>query len=202
MRKLHIAVDFDEVIRLLAEPIIYWYNLKNSTDFHVDANSNYALEETWGKSSEEAVKEIDEYIQSEEHQKVSSIVGAKEVLTKLRAEGHELTIITARPTGTQQPTKLWIDQHLPGLFEGEIFTHREFLDSKPMSKEEILLREEMDVLIDDNPRHIPGAQNKGISAILFGNYVWNNQQHSSGNVKLKAKDWAHTYRLIQQLANE
>lgn len=96
--------------------------------------------------------------------------GAVQALKHL-ARRYDFVVVTARDTEWEPATHVWLRQHFPGVFREVHFAgHRH--DPAGKTKGDMCVDAGADYLVDDNPEHVMSAQDRGVTAILFGEYGW------------------------------
>lgn len=124
--------------------------------------------------------------------------GASKVVQKLKKDGHEIFILTARwmttentPNGEKMRNyiKKWLKKHKI-VYDGIIYvpTHA--------SKKEHFLKEQFDMLIDDKPSHIEDVSMSHPVICMEEDY--NKYLQFNENV-YKCKTWKQVYKVIKQL---
>ena len=116
---------------------------------------------------------------------------AKEILTKLKQEGHKLFIVTARNNDCYHKE---IEQ--AHIRIRELGINFDYIYTGPENKYEVCKRLGVDVLVDDNPDIIKQFIGKKLFAIFFQNTV--NHKFNAKNV-LTANSWVDVYRKIRFL---
>jgi len=103
--------------------------------------------------------------------------------------------VTARRSHTRDDTFAWIHQHYEGLFSDEtihyagIWDNGMSLSGLAVTKADIITRLGADYLIDDQFKHCEGVALTGRTALLFGNYKWNQAGVLPSGVA-RVSDWA------------
>lgn len=113
---------------------------------------------------------------------------AKEVIDKLKKEGHEIYIITARDSEFHDdPYKLskdWLDKN-------EIYYDKLIVNAR--EKSSVCKNEKIDLFIDDQLNNCLGVQNVGIQTIMITNEIYNYD-------KIKQlKNWNEIYNYINEM---
>lgn len=97
------------------------------------------------------------------------------VLDKLSAT-YDLRIATSRQSGHKAHTASWVATHFPNYFTdihySGIFDDNSLAAHK-RTKADLLEEIGAEYLIDDQLKHCTAAAERGMKAILFGNYPWN-----------------------------
>ena len=113
---------------------------------------------------------------------------AKEVIDKLKKEGHEIYIITARDSEFHDdPYKLskdWLDKN-------EIYYDKLIVNAR--EKSSVCKNEKIDLFIDDQLNNCLSVQNVGIQTIMITNKIYNYD-------KIKQlKNWNEIYNYINEM---
>lgn len=109
---------------------------------------------------------------------------ASKVIKKLNQDGYELCVITSRPDKKYKDlkgqTKEWFKQN-------DIAIDTLYTDVR--DKAEFLLEKDIDLIIDDDIKHINKALELGKKAILFN--------HNDSFKGLQTTDWNELYNIIK-----
>lgn len=142
-----------------------------------------------GNAANDIEAEIRRFFDSDEFYQLLPLEGAAEAVDRL-AQRYELILVTARPKYTLSRTMQWINQHFPNRFQDAVFVgtdEHQKIDLQ-RSKNPILHKMGVEVLIDDNLKHSIEAAESGIRTILFGEYGWNQSDALPAGVQ-RAADW-------------
>lgn len=125
----------------------------------------YAIEDSYDCTQEQKDHYVEYMNDPKVFEALSPIYGARELLDKLRSDGHELIFITARPRTLQKTTDEWARKHL-GLGDDE------YVNLVPMQKFNIWATSlGIDMLVDDRLLRCIRAEHIGIKAIQYtGSY--------------------------------
>jgi len=187
MKKKIIAVDCDDVLVETGQRLLDHYN-----QLHGTAITGYT--EIWQAVSTEATKmSRDTYIDSDEYMASQPTQDAMRVLRELN-EQHELHIVTGRPSFMQDVTLAWLERHLPGIFKTVIFTDF-FKDSGGRSKADVCAEIGADYLVDDHIHHCQAVAKRGVHALLFGSYPWN-QDFEATEMIQRVAGWAEVEQVL------
>lgn len=96
--------------------------------------------------------------------------GAANVLKDLSGQ-YDLIVITARPPEWQDATLAWMAVHFPDTFKDIHFAGNRH-DPAKKTKGDMCLEAGAKYLIDDNPEHCASALDKGVTAVLYGDFGW------------------------------
>lgn len=115
----------------------------------------------------------------------------KDVISRLRKEGHKIIIITARSTDVSDDaytfSKTWLDKHF--IEYDKILVHQ-------LSKLQACIDEKIDVFIDDLPKHVNLVSENGISAVLM-----NTIANKTTKVECeRVSNWKQFYKIINNKA--
>lgn len=159
---MNIGVDFDGVI-LDDERAIRFY-----ADFYSKFKLNKSVVDSGLLTSENRYKwnkdEINEFYDTyydKITEKCSLFFGAKEILTKLHEDGHKIYLITTRGFYREEEM-ICLNKKLDELgfkFDDVI--------CKTINKIDVCKKQNIDVMIDDNPEMIMQFLNSNINAIYF-----------------------------------
>lgn len=121
--------------------------------------------------------------------------GAKEVLELLKKEGHELIIITARGTLANSKSETKIAQDI--LLKEKIKYDKIYWGQK--DKVKTCLKENIDIMIDDNYEICKMLSNANIKSLYFHSLGRNSILDDSNIVEVY--NWGEVYRNISIIAN-
>ncbi len=115
------------------------------------------------------------------------------VLERLSRD-YQLVVATSRNSSINMETIAWIQKHYAGIFTeiyfSGIYDDFDKLDSAHLATKAGLLQKiGASYLIDDQIKHCNSAVEKGLQAILFGNYPWSNT-HAMHSGVTHCADWA------------
>lgn len=178
---MHIGWDLDDITTNLTEELLRIYNRRYRT--------NISLEEVndWGFFSEE----VHEEIKQAGYRNLKLIAPAKEVLKQLKKRGDTISIITYRSPEYEKETGEWLEENIPGLYEGVYLAGG--------SKLEVCGRIGVQILVDDSKRQVREVSGElGIHTILLR--TWMNRDvesseliHVAGNLS-DVLDWIEKLR--------
>lgn len=130
------------------------------------------------------LKEIQENITNN----ASPRENAKEVIDKLKNDGHQIYIITARDSEFHDDpymySKNWFDKN-------KIYYDKLIVNAR--NKKDVCEKEEIDLFIDDQPNNCLQILNAGIKAIM----ITDNDDNFDGIINLK--NWNDIYNFINGL---
>ena len=93
--------------------------------------------------------------------------GSVEGVKRLKEQGYQTHIITARGEPVREATMQWIEKYFPGLINGITFCNHHRSDYPELSKEEVALKLGIKIMIDDNYFYAKDLVKKGIQVFLI-----------------------------------
>ena len=178
--KKHIAVDMDEVIVPMLNPLNKHYAKEFSTKPRnlelISKSQNYNYAEIFDISPREAQWLVYSYWNSDRHMFEEPLPNALNSLETMKANGTKVTILTARQHYGKKKTIEWLDAHgFTNAYDNIIFTNSYSLVGYSESKEDICRLTGVDLLIDDSFETISNCHNIGIDTLWFTGdprYFW------------------------------
>jgi uncharacterized HAD superfamily protein len=138
---MKIAIDFDST--LVSCPVIKLTVKDFGLSWMYFKNHRYDLTDMPKKLCDEIKKRMtNSYYMIK---KIKLFDGVKDKLKEWKNKGHKLILITARNKSIEEETKKYIRTKLPMLFDKVIFVNN------PEDKKKSLIRENIEVVIDDSP---------------------------------------------------
>ena len=193
---MNIGIDIDGVLTDLERATIDF-----GTKMCIEQNwpitmdlSKYWEVEAFGWTSEQADKFWNKYLVEYVIQSPARRF-AKEIISKLREEGNNIYIITARDESgmppeyygkMQQLTREWLEKY-------EI-EYDKLIFAKDSEKLEKCLENNVDIMIEDSPRNIRNISSK-VKVIKFDCQY--NKDVIGSNI-INAYSWYHIYRIIKE----
>lgn len=188
-KRLQIGVDVDDVLANQVENIVNHSNLLWNTNLQAaDYTEDWSA--MWGTTFEETDARARMIHTREIMGEYSYLKDSQEILGKL-AKDHTLVVVTARRTSASDITKEWLEKHYPGVFsEIHLAGLWDTIDetSHTLTKAELCVRLKLDYLIDDQLKHCLSTAERGIPAIIFGDYHWNKLDELPSNV-IRCRNW-------------
>lgn len=184
-----IAVDIDDVLAANAASFVAFSNERWGTNLTVDDYDEH-WSRMWDVSLAETERRSSEFHDSGVIGRYEHFDAAMPVLDIL-SQQYNLVIITARRKSVADETKRWIADKFPAIFSEVHFagiwdnhTHQSHIQTKA----ELCVALGADYLIDDQLKHCIGAAEKGIQALLFGDYSWNQAEQLPAAI-VRCHDW-------------
>jgi 5'(3')-deoxyribonucleotidase len=170
MKKVVIAIDFDDVVVPTAPQAIQLYNKKYGTSIALKDVYSKDLH-VWGvESDEDAVERMHAVLRTDEYKTLAPLQETVAVITSL-AQQYELHLVTGRSDFLTEATQQTLTRWLPDIFTSVEFTN--FFGPNPRSKAEVCRQLGADLLIDDHLHHAEVVAAEGIEVLLFGDLPWN-----------------------------
>lgn len=190
MSKKLIAVDIDEVLSPFISGLVEWHNLQFGTVYRVSDFTSYNFHHIWGGSLETAIDKSRHYFENRDPEVCRPLANAQQVLNRLH-QNYELIVVTSRILEHKLQTESWIKEHFPNIFAEIILCNHWIKDknkNQTIKKSQACLTLGAQYLIDDLPVYVEDAASEGISALLFGNYPWNQQVADHPQIQ-RVIDW-------------
>jgi 5'(3')-deoxyribonucleotidase len=191
MTKPIIAIDVDEVLADYASEFVVVSNRLWGTDLkREDYHENWP--QLWGLEMGDVVARSQVMLEDRMHERLKHDDQAIPVLKAL-SERFTLKILTARNVSTKEMTLEWLQRHYP-MFAPEDVNFAGIWDNPTddaphMTKGDIAKQLGVNYIIDDQVKHCVAAAERGIQAVLFGEYPWNQAEALPVGVT-RVKNWA------------
>lgn len=174
MKKI-IAVDVDDVLAANAKGFVEFSNRVWGTNLTV-ADYDEHWGELWQVDWAETERRADYLHASDMFERYEHFADALPVLQRL-ALRFDLVVTTSRRRVIQTITEAWLDKYFTGVFSNVhfvgIYDNKITDQSVRMTKSDLLMEVGASYVIDDQIKHCLGASERGIQAVLFGDYPWN-----------------------------
>jgi len=189
---MRLGIDLDEVLSDTLASFIQFHNLRYGTDYRESDFVSYKFEDIMKLPSEDVVVRILQFY-SECNAEISPVAGAKGILEKL-ARDHELYVITARPDAIKTLTRIWLEDHYPGLFKEVIFAHNIYVGCARRKKLDFCQEHDIKMMIDDTLENIADCQLAGIQGVLYDR-PWN--RGNSLDSVIRVSGWEHIAQIVE-----
>jgi 5'(3')-deoxyribonucleotidase len=180
---MKIGVDLDEILSDTLTSVLEYYNSVHGTNLKRDEFVSYNYWEIWGGTKENAVKLIEDYYKTNYFKNIKPIAGAKENLEKLKSEGYELFVITGRSDKYKKGTKDWLTEYYPNIFSDIFFANTFDIDNTDTKKSDICIKNNIPILIEDDPHHLADCVQAGIKTIVL-DCPWNKNFQAKNSVRV------------------
>jgi len=109
---------------------------------------------------------------------VAPVHGARETVSYLQSQGHDLFAVTSRPERIRRETLIELDICFPGIFSSETLFMIDAFSGDPTSasvtKFAVAKQLRLEYFVDDLPVHANALAKGGVKSLLFSdNYSWN-----------------------------
>lgn len=152
----------------------------------------------WGKTKEESVDVIFEFLHSDEAGAIRPKRGALTALRLLKKAGHRFVTITGRPAEIEHRTRHWVEKNFPGIFDHIYCTDFHIVNHGKRSKGSICKQIGADILIDDYPGYAAECIANGMAVLLFES-PWNHGFKTVPGLK-RVRHWREAEARIRTLA--
>ncbi len=187
-----IGIDIDEVLCRTNDYFLFELNKKYGTNFRREELVRYDYNCFKGFSGEDIFNELIEHL----HNNLiyyDIFDGSKEILKKLKKDGHKLYIITSRWKEFEEKTLIWLEKHFGKNFFDKILIYNDKFEKK--SKDEIAKENNIDVLIEDAPKYALKASKNKIRVLLM-NHPWNKDLEEN-EFLIRVYSWEDIYEKIK-----
>lgn len=129
--------------------------------------------------------------------------GASETVNKWLNEGHNVSIITGRPSSAYEPSRKWLDKH--GLERVKLFCLNKYGRDSFIKNSEFTLelpdyyKMKFDVAIEDSPLafkffdHLPDLK------VMVYDRPWNHNAELPGDNFKRCMDWEYISKQVEQI---
>ncbi len=169
---MHIAFDIDEVTADLNTQLILFHNETYGTKLTRDDFNTYFYEDIWGGTLKEAIKKIDEFIESKYFKQILPTPGSQKALTFLKKQGLTLHSVTGRIHSLKKETAEWTQKYFPDIFSGIHHANTYGTNGIKINKSKICKDLNISTLVDDDMVHVMDCANSGISVLVY-DHPWN-----------------------------
>jgi uncharacterized protein len=155
---MHIGIDFDDTLLDTRRVFVRILNRIHGSNHQLEDLHDYYLMNTFGCTSEYLESVFTQHF--EELHAPEPFPGVQSTIKQAQSRGHTITIITARPAIHMPPLHQWLARHsLPG--------DRVISASKSGEKALRAAEANIDIFVDDNPRHALALAARGIRVLLL-----------------------------------
>jgi 5'(3')-deoxyribonucleotidase len=191
MSRLKLAIDIDDVLANSTDALRLFVNLKrgvNLREEHYKIEAEYwgYYESVWeqhGIDKKDLMREFHSRLVKSQSD-IRTIPGSVEGTKKL-SQKYDLIPMTSRPEEMKAETENWLKEEF-----GPVFTERPvfigFGFNAKRTKGEVCKELGITYLIDDNVDHCKTALERGVGAVLFGDYGWNRRMPEG---LVRCKNW-------------
>ena len=179
-----VLINFEEKVRYRAE----MYNIIERKNSKVINTDTYKIEDTYGWSKEEWNEFSKKYL-IEATIESDIMTGAKEVINLLKKEGHKLIIISSRG---------YEGEEMITIVEDKLKKENLIFDKyywKVKDKLEIIEKENIDIMIDDNSNICKKISDKKVQTLYFRNIY--GVELPQNDYLTQIRNWGEVYRFIK-----
>ncbi len=195
-----IAIDIDDVIAATSDAIRISVNDKfnvNLTNEHYSQAGEYwgYYERVWESNGLVGDDIFSDFVQDmlAEKVEINLLPGAVSVISEL-AKHNKIVFVTSRDSAWKDYTLKWLGSNF-SFDDIEVHFTKSHLGLEHKTKGEICSDLGVSLLIDDNADHCKSAIEKGVGAILYGDYGW----HSSVPVGVvRCKSWSEVLESVNE----
>jgi 5'(3')-deoxyribonucleotidase len=156
-----LAVDIDEVLVNLLEPMAKWRGVALPTK----PKYKYLYREIFNCTEEQSQEILHKFYRSKDFLYLKPIIGSQLAMHNYKKIFDKLYIVTGRQDVVRTTTELWIDKFFPGVFEDVILTNS-FTENE-IKKVDICRALGISCIIDDNMQICDECIESGMEAVNF-----------------------------------
>ena len=156
-----IAVDMDEVLVNLLEPMVKWRGVALPTK----PKYKYLYREIFNCTEEQSQEILHKFYRSKDFLYLKPIRGSQPAMQNYRRVFDKMYIVTGRQDIVRETTELWIDRYFPGIFDDVILTNS-FTENE-IKKADICRALNIGLIIDDSLDTCNECIESGMDAINF-----------------------------------
>ena len=156
-----LAVDIDEVLVNLLEPMAKWRGVALPTR----PKYKYLYREIFNCTEEQSQEILHKFYRSRDFLYLKPIRGSQPAMSNYRRVFDKMYIVTGRQDAVREITELWLDRYFPGVFDDVILTNS-FTENE-IKKVDICHALNISLIIDDNIDICNECIESGMDAINF-----------------------------------
>jgi len=191
---MKIAVDIDNVLLDIMNPLIDYHNREYNTKHTRDMFQKHNLEVVWGGTKKDTFDEIDRFYETEEFKNIKPVYGAVPAIKKI-TEKHQLHAVTSRTVTTAQITRYQLEKYFPRCINDISYANSFSNNHTSIEKLFYFNKVGANLIIEDCVDHVKNLPS-GMKAIIL-DYPWN-QVELPENVE-RAMDWKHVLEIIEKI---
>lgn len=176
-----LAIDVDDVLFPNTDRLLVAYNQQFGTAIsespsvivgrRIKGTMEILLEQT-GLTRDAIIDQVEAVLVSPEFHMVEPLEESVPALRGL-AGHYRLFAISARPSVMERQTVGWLTRHYPGLFDSVHILGKRWGAGLTVDKTGLYKSLGASVAIDDLLKNVLSAHELGLTAVLFGDYPWN-----------------------------
>jgi uncharacterized HAD superfamily protein len=166
-----VGFDLDDVLLDFNGTLLEWHNKKYGTKTLLKDLTVYGYEEIWQSPTEEVVRKVFEFYNSQEHAAARPMDGAIEGIQKIKKD-NRLFIITSKPDTFREIMNAWIQKNFPNTFEEIYFTNQFHGIGIQTTKIDLCKKLGIEIFIDDALHNAKNIAENGIPVLLLDS-PWN-----------------------------
>ena len=181
-----LGVDFDDVLFNCDEALVQFHNTRYGTSYSSADRSTFELQPVWNCSGEEVIARLDEFTETEFHERANAVTGAREALALLQ-EHYDIVIVTGRAASARPATERWLEKNLLGLYREVHFADHGGTGTARRLKSDILRELGIGVFVEDAPHFAADVAGAGITVLLLDT-PWNRAETPNGAIRVRSWD--------------
>lgn len=192
-----IACDVDDILFEFYLMLALWHNERYGTDLRKDHFTSYIVGDVWKVPSEEAIRRVWQFYETEDFRYLPVVHGAVEGVRRL-AETYDLVAVTGRPHGLAPITEDSIGRHFAGCFREIHHTDAFGIGGgRPIPKVDVYAEIGARILIEDYLGHAIPCADAGMDVFLL-DQPWNRGMILPAGIE-RVHSWDEILTLLLQL---
>ena len=156
-----IAIDMDEVLVNLLEPMAKWRGVALPTK----PKYKYLYREIFNCTEEQSQEILHKFYRSKDFLYLKPINGSQPAMQNYRHIFDKMYIVTGRQDAVRETTELWLNRYFPGIFDDVILTNS--FTEHEIKKVDICRALNIGLIIDDSIDTCNECIESGMDAINF-----------------------------------
>lgn len=195
MRSLRIGIDVDGSVTEIIAPMVRFLRAQGIAVPPYEKTYDYDLSKVWGCSSEEGVRRVVSFYDSEEFRCLTPMACVPESFARLFPP-HEGYLITARPTSVEHVTRSFFDNYLAGRCK-EMYHLGEYIGNGPkQTKSRLALKLELDLFVEDALHQAEQIAAVGVPVLLM-TQPWNKSASLSLGIT-RVDNWSDVVKYVEE----
>lgn len=189
-----IACDVDDILLEFYLMLALWHNERHGTNLRKEDFTSYIVGDVWGVSSEEAIRRVRQFYETEDFRNLPLVEGAEDGVRRL-AEKYDLVAVTGRPHGLAPITEEAIGGYFAGCFKEIRHTDAFGIGGGiPRAKVDVCVEIGARIIIEDYLGHADPCADAGMDVMLF-DQPWNRGSALASGVE-RVHSWDEILALL------
>ena len=171
-----IAFDLDDVLGNHTSQFLEFYNAtyrKRRKKLALEEVTDYNLATVLKVSNDEFYGILNRFYASEYFDEIRPENESQETLGKIIELGHEVCVLTSRPSALAQKTRAWVRRYFEGVDSKQVLLSREILPGPESLKGPVCKKRGINVIVDDSLEQAISCSSE--CAVLLFDRPWNHR---------------------------